>query len=185
MPLCLPVYLPALSNLPILLLYRIVYENVRAYPEYLVRYYRGPYDASRGPQTRPASARKRVSRKPGPGAANPRRASRSPPKPQRFDQARSPAPAPGRDPPPLVRYGSINPQGGGEPYDAADSAKIHAAKAAGALSLRLDKPYGEFEIRFGANATSGKMPSPPESQMIQVNLQTENTRVVYECGQRP
>ena len=36
----------------------------------------------------------------------------------------------------------------------------------------------QFEVRFGQNAVSGKMPTPPDSGMIQVNLADENTRVV-------
>jgi len=36
----------------------------------------------------------------------------------------------------------------------------------------------QFEVRFGANATSGVMPTPPPSGMIQVNLANEYTRVV-------
>jgi hypothetical protein len=36
----------------------------------------------------------------------------------------------------------------------------------------------QFEVRFGQNAVSRKMPAPPDSGMIQVNLANENTRVV-------
>eukprot|EP01051_Picozoa_sp_SAG22_P003928 SAG22_NODE_201_length_15391_cov_7.662176_5_plen_163_part_00 len=154
----------------LLLLCRIVYENGRAYPEYLVRYYRGPYDQSRvrGPQTRPANA------------------SKVPISPPKF---KAPAPAPAaargqaRD---QCMYVSINPQGGEDPYDAADNARISAAEIAGEKYVRLFKPYGTFEIRFGDYATSDKMRTPPKSSMIQVNMSNGNTRVVrHASGKRP
>ena len=44
-------------------------------------------------------------------------------------------------------------------------------------SVRLPS-HSQFEVRFGANATSQKMTTPPPSGMIQVNLTNENTRVV-------
>jgi hypothetical protein len=40
----------------------------------------------------------------------------------------------------------------------------------------------QFEVRFGQNAVSRKMPAPPDSGMIQVNLANENTRVVEESA---
>ena len=43
----------------------------------------------------------------------------------------------------------------------------------------------QFEVRFGANATSRKMPTPPDSGMVQVNLANENTRVVVQAAARP
>ena len=41
----------------------------------------------------------------------------------------------------------------------------------------------QFEVRFGANATSRVMPTAPRSGMIQVNLATGNTRVVQHHSQ--
>ena len=59
---------------------------------------------------------------------------------------------------------------------------MHACR--GLQSVRISDvrlPIGQvlhFEVRFGANAISRKMPTPPASGMVQVNLQNENTRVV-------
>jgi hypothetical protein len=39
-----------------------------------------------------------------------------------------------------------------------------------------------FQVRLGSSATSRKMPVPPESKMIQVNLANDNTRVVEVFG---
>jgi hypothetical protein len=38
----------------------------------------------------------------------------------------------------------------------------------------------EFEVRFGENAVSKRLATPPPSGIIQVNLGSENTRVVVE-----
>ena len=38
----------------------------------------------------------------------------------------------------------------------------------------------QFEVRFGDKAVSPRMPEPPPSRMIQVNLASHNTRVVVE-----
>ena len=40
----------------------------------------------------------------------------------------------------------------------------------------------QFEVRFGQNAVSRKMPAPPASGMIQVHLTNDNTRVVEESA---
>ena len=49
-----------------------------------------------------------------------------------------------------------------------------------AETLRYQNPAGfrDFEVRFGIHATSRKMPRPPDTGVIQVNLASENTRVV-------
>lgn len=43
----------------------------------------------------------------------------------------------------------------------------------------------EFEVRFGSHAISRRMPEPPPSRLIQVNLASENTRVVVESMPEP
>ena len=52
-------------------------------------------------------------------------------------------------------------------------------RGSGQQAVRLSPSrYGSFEVRFGANAVSQRMPRPPPSQMIQVNLGNENSRIV-------
>ena len=52
-------------------------------------------------------------------------------------------------------------------------------RGSGQQAVRLSPSRnGSFEVRFGANSVSQRMPRPPASQMIQVNLANENTRVV-------
>jgi hypothetical protein len=43
----------------------------------------------------------------------------------------------------------------------------------------------QFEVRFGDDATSSKFPSPPQSRMLQVNLENSNSRVVVDESQPP
>jgi hypothetical protein len=43
----------------------------------------------------------------------------------------------------------------------------------------------EFEVRFGAHAVSERMPKPPPSRIVQVNLGSGNTRVVVESMPEP
>ena len=38
--------------------------------------------------------------------------------------------------------------------------------------------FREFEVRFGDNAVSERVPTPPSTRMIQVNLDSGATRVV-------
>jgi hypothetical protein len=58
-------------------------------------------------------------------------------------------------------------------------------KAVRLSNVRLDNgKVLQFEVRFGENAVSRRMPAPPDSGMIQVNLADENTRVV-ELSARP
>jgi hypothetical protein len=67
------------------------------------------------------------------------------------------------------RYYSVNPARGKDYFDAADNAAVAAAHQSGVPAVRLaDKPYGKFEVRFGANAVSSKMTTPPKSEMAQV-----------------
>ena len=70
-----------------------------------------------------------------------------------------------------ARYFSLGPGGERDFFDAADNALIAQAEARGDASVRLPpKPYGSFEVRFGANAKSPKWDVPPESGMIQVRM---------------
>jgi hypothetical protein len=72
------------------------------------------------------------------------------------------------------------------PYSDADNSAISTAKANGAPAVRISDvvlPDGatlEFEVRFGENAVSKRLATPPPSAIIQVNLGSENTRVVVE-----
>ena len=51
--------------------------------------------------------------------------------------------------------------------------------ARGDRAVRLPpKPFGTFEIRFGASATSSKWTKPPKSGMLQVNLANHDSREV-------
>ena len=92
-----------------------------------------------------------------------------------------PAPAPG--PGGRAQFYSIGPSGEHDFFSPEDNVAIAAAQARGDAALALPpKPYGSFEIRFGAAATSAKVDRPPASGIIQVNLANQNTRTV-ECQQ--
>ena len=78
-----------------------------------------------------------------------------------------------------ARYFSFGPRGEHDFYDAADNTAIASALARGDRAVRLPpKPFGTFEIRFGAGATSSRMTTPPKSGMLQVNLANQNSREV-------
>eukprot|EP01045_Picozoa_sp_COSAG04_P021705 COSAG04_NODE_2362_length_4267_cov_3.208973_5_plen_424_part_00 len=78
-----------------------------------------------------------------------------------------------------ARYFSFGPRGEQDFFDAADNAAIAQALANGDAAVRLPpKPFGTFEIRFGAGATSSRMTTPPKSGMLQVNLANQNSREV-------
>jgi hypothetical protein len=72
-------------------------------------------------------------------------------------------------------------------YSAAENSRIVAARSSGATCLQMEDvrlPDGgtmRFELRFGAGATSKKLTVPPSSGMVQVNVDTENTRIV-DCA---
>ena len=63
-------------------------------------------------------------------------------------------------------------------FDASQNEVLERAFQADAPSCRLAVGGQTFEVRFGANAVSQRMPAPPPTGMIQVNLASENTRVV-------
>ena len=88
----------------------------------------------------------------------------------------------------LHQYFHVGPDGSRSFYSEVDNTLIRAAVQFGDRSVTLDEvsvtlPDGatqvlQFEVRFGENATSPRMPTPPPTGMIQVNLATDNTRVV-------
>ena len=77
------------------------------------------------------------------------------------------------------------PNGQREPFSAADNATIFAAQNQNLPSVRIaDVTIAggrvlSFEVRFGANAKSRKMPQPSPTGICQVNLGSENTRIVH------
>lgn len=73
--------------------------------------------------------------------------------------------------------------GGWERYQPEICALIHNARMTGVASISM--PFGPFEVRFGATATSQKVPAPPETGMLQVNLNTQNSRIVRAVGGAP
>jgi hypothetical protein len=80
----------------------------------------------------------------------------------------------------------VAPDGTRRPYSPEDNATIASAKASGASEVRLDPivlQNGQevcFEIRFGENACSTRLPEVSPSRMIQVNLDDGNMRIVWE-----
>ncbi|KAK7240592.1 hypothetical protein SO694_00057267 [Aureococcus anophagefferens] len=74
--------------------------------------------------------------------------------------------------------------GNWHPFSDAENALLERAHADGAPRCRLPtmgaNPAGhrDFEVRFGANATSARMPAAPDTGMIQVNVENGNTRIV-------
>ncbi|KAH8097379.1 hypothetical protein JL720_269 [Aureococcus anophagefferens] len=61
-------------------------------------------------------------------------------------------------------------------YDLADARIMDDALRRGAAAAPLAFAPG-YEARFGANAVSARMPTPPPSGVVQVNAETGNTRV--------
>jgi flagellar biosynthesis GTPase FlhF len=88
-------------------------------------------------------------------------------------------------------YGHEGPDGTCTPFSDADNHAIASAITRGDSTIRTNDivlPNGsilQFEVRFGAAAVSMRMPKPPASGMIQVNLANENTRVVRQIGGQP
>ena len=74
--------------------------------------------------------------------------------------------------------------GNWHPFSDAENTLLERAHADGAPRCRLPtmgaNPAGhrDFEVRFGANATSARMPAAPDTGMIQVNVENGNTRIV-------
>lgn len=81
-------------------------------------------------------------------------------------------------------------RGNWAPFTPAHCAIIEQAYVAKLDRVHLSMPenppaHREFEIRFGAAAVSAKMPTPPATGIIQVNVRSENTRVVRRNGPSP
>ena len=64
--------------------------------------------------------------------------------------------------------------------------KSHAGSGLDTVQLKVRNDANgqalRFEIRFGIKAVSAKLNHPPESGMIQVNLDTYMTRVVEDVA---
>ena len=73
------------------------------------------------------------------------------------------------------------------PFSHMENEKIERAYRANGCRVHLTMPlnpvgFREFEIRFGDSARSKKMPRPPSTKMIQVNVSSGATRVVRRVG---
>jgi hypothetical protein len=102
----------------------------------------------------------------------------------------APAPAPAPAPGPVgggasPAYFHIDPANDRRmPFSEHDNAVIFGAQSAGLLAVPVSPvnlPNGavlRFDVRFGANARSAKMPSLSYTGICQVNLANENTRIV-------
>ena len=73
------------------------------------------------------------------------------------------------------------------PFSHMENEIIERAYRANGCRVHLTMPlnpagFREFEIRFGDSARSKKMPRPPSTKMIQVNVASGATRVVRRVG---
>jgi hypothetical protein len=68
-----------------------------------------------------------------------------------------------------------------EGYDAAANDRIARAFAAAPAGGAVALEGAPFEVRWGGAARSGKLARRPYSGVIQVNVTTENTRLVRRC----
>jgi hypothetical protein len=112
----------------------------------------------------------------------------------RIDVTATPAQARVVAAPPVAapaRFVHVAPDGQHVAFSPADCVLIASARRRGLPAVRIADvhlPGGttlQFEVRLGANATSAKMPVVPASGMCQVNLATDNTRVVEEAAPDP
>jgi len=74
---------------------------------------------------------------------------------------------------------------GWEPYTPAQNEQITEAlsgKTPWQANCARKLPGTPFELRFGGAAVSDKVLQPPASGILQVNLETHNSRVVRACG---
>lgn len=83
----------------------------------------------------------------------------------------------------IPSYYHINPGGNREPFSPEDNRIIYRAQNQGLRSVavapvNIGERVLNFEVRFGNNARSAKMPRPSPTGMCQVNLANQNTRVV-------
>eukprot|EP01046_Picozoa_sp_COSAG06_P087278 COSAG06_NODE_33786_length_484_cov_0.740260_1_plen_124_part_10 len=88
----------------------------------------------------------------------------------------------------MSHYAHVAPDGSRASFSAEDNALIVGAADTMCPSVRLSdvrRPNGtilRFEVRFGANARSRRMPRGSPTGMCQVNLDNENTRIVEEIA---
>ena len=88
-----------------------------------------------------------------------------------------------KDAPALSSYGHYDGKGNLEPFSPEQAWLLEDAFARGVDRVKLacpQNPIGlrEFEVRFGMYAISDRVPTPPPTRMIQVNLESGATRVV-------
>jgi hypothetical protein len=87
-------------------------------------------------------------------------------------------------------FAHVDPEGRQNPYSAEANALIEQARRAGHAAVRVPGvvlPNGrtlQFEVRFGQGAVSRKFRTPPASGLLQVNVATEDSRVVVELQPR-
>ena len=88
----------------------------------------------------------------------------------------------------MSHYAHVAPDGSRASFSAEDDALIAGAAERGEPSVRLSDvrlangKILRFEVRFGANARSRRMPRGSPTGMCQVNLDNENTRIVEEIA---
>lgn len=82
-------------------------------------------------------------------------------------------------------FAHLAPTGAWEEYTAAQSSLLAAQMAATPGGGHFVLPETPFEVRWGGEARSQRMPTPPSTGMCQVNLSNGNTRVVRRQEGRP
>ena len=82
--------------------------------------------------------------------------------------------------PTTQQYFHVAPDGKEEPYSPEVCQRLQMAMATmpggGRLTVASSLP---FEVRWGSEATSQKLSQPPPSGIIQVNVNSQNTRIVF------
>ena len=76
-----------------------------------------------------------------------------------------------------VVFEHLGPDGSWARYGPGECAMLEQARAVNPNAV-VRLPNLPFEIRFGDCARSGKMPTPPETRILQVNVHNDNSRVV-------
>ena len=85
--------------------------------------------------------------------------------------------------PPTTVFDHQGPDGTWTPFRAEDCLKIKKAMDKNDDGVvKLDGV--PFEVRWGSKATSKKMPTRPDTDMIQVNIKNDNTRIVRHREER-
>ena len=76
-----------------------------------------------------------------------------------------------------VVFEHLGPDGVWTPYGAQEVQIFEQNRMANPNAV-IRLPNAPFEVRFGQSARSAKMPTPPDTGIVQVNVNNENTRVV-------